>query len=456
MKTIHRLLEKYSLPGPRYTSYPAAPYFSKRFNEKTWREELETNQNKERGLSLYFHIPFCDTLCYYCGCHMVATRNYSRAESYLHLLMKEIDLTADLISSGRIVRQIHWGGGTPTYLRPDDIRRLSQHIGRRFTIAPDAEIGCEVDPRELTEDHIIALKESGFNRLSLGVQDLDDRVQKSVNRIQPESLVRQVYSWMRKAGFNSINIDLMAGLPHQTAASFSKTLDKIIDISPDRLAVFNYAHLPEKIKHQKLIQTADLPPFSARIELQILIHEKLSAAGYADIGLDHFARIGDELFKARQNKTLWRTFQGYTTHKECDVFGFGVSGISQTEEVYAQNLKTLDAYNERISQGKLATERGLRVTLDDKIRREAIMQIMCDLMLDKDSFSKKWPIDFDGYFSDALPELKKLEEDGLTEITPQKIRVTETGQIFLRNIAMVFDFYLKRSTIEKPKFSQTV
>ncbi len=456
MKTIHRLLHKYSLPGPRYTSYPAAPYFSKRFNEKTWREELETHQKKERGLSLYLHIPFCDTLCYYCGCHMVATRNYARAESYLDLLIKEIKLTAAFILPGRVVRQIHWGGGTPTYLRPDDIRRLSKHIAGRFSIAADAEISCEVDPRELTEDHIAALKEGGFNRLSLGVQDLDDQVQRSVNRVQPESLVRKVYGWMRKTGFNSINFDLMAGLPHQTVASFSATLDKIVDMSPDRLAVFNYAHLPERIKHQKLIQTADLPDFSTRVELQILIHEKLSAAGYADIGLDHFARTGDELFKARENKTLWRNFQGYTTHKECDIFAFGVSGISQTEEVYAQNLKTLDAYAERIGEEKLATERGLRTTLDDKIRRDAIMQIMCGLELDKNAFSKKWQIDFDDYFSDALQELKKLEEDGLVEAAPEKIRVTETGHIFLRNIAMTFDFYLKQTETEKPKFSKTV
>lgn len=456
MKLLYHLLEKYSKSGPRYTSYPASPYFSEQFGADAWQDELTGHQDQSRGISLYLHIPFCDTLCYYCGCHMVATKNYGKAVSYIDLLMREIDMAAGLLSPERVVRQIHWGGGTPTYLRPDDIRRVEAHVKSRFKISTGAEVSCEVDPRELSRDHVVALKESGFNRLSLGVQDLDAKVQESVNRVQPESLIRKVLGWMREEGFTSINFDLMVGLPHQTAAGFSQTLDKVIEMAPDRFAVFNYAHLPEKIKHQKLIRSGDLPPFQERLALQALIHEKLPRAGYMDIGLDHFARKEDELFKARQNKTLWRNFQGYTTHKECDIYGLGVSGISQTEEVYAQNVKTLDAYAKRIDEGKLPTERGLRVTRDDKIRRDVIMQIMCELELDTGQFSRKWGVEFEDYFESALADLKPMESDGLVRLAHGRIQVTETGHIFLRNIVMPFDAYLKNSRTELPRFSQTV
>lgn len=449
------LLEKYSQPGPRYTSYPTAPYFTEAFGEKEWRAELAHTQNSGRDISLYVHIPFCDTLCYYCGCNMVATRDYDKATHYLDVLTREIDLLADLAATARPVRQLHWGGGTPTYLRPDDIARLATHLRRRFSFAADIESGCEVDPRELTRDHIAALRTAGFNRLSLGVQDLDGRVQRAVNRVQPEALVREVFGWMREEGFTSINMDLMVGLPHQTVDSFRVTLDKVLDMAPDRLAVFGYAHVPWMKKHQKLIIQSDLPDFQTRIALQQLIFERLSAAGYVYVGMDHFAKPADPLVQAQREKKLYRNFQGYTTHKDCDIFALGVSAISQTDEVYVQNAKRLPAYEEAIAAGHLATERGLRITRDDRIRRAAISAVMCDLELDRAAFAREWGIDFELYFTDTLIALQPLQQDGLVVISSAAIRVTELGRIFLRNIAMCFDAYLAQAT-EQPRYSKTV
>ncbi|MBS4099423.1 MAG: oxygen-independent coproporphyrinogen III oxidase [Sulfuricella sp.] len=450
------LLEKYSKAGPRYTSYPTAPYFSESFGEADWLAEIQSTQNLGRDLSLYVHIPFCDTLCYYCGCNMVATKKYDKATEYLDHLFREIDQIAALTNPARTARQFHWGGGTPTYLRPDDIRRLYAHIAGKFTIAPDAEISCEVDPRELTREHVKALRESGFNRVSLGVQDLDEKVQKAVNRVQPESLIREVFGWMREEGFASINLDLMVGLPHQTVETFAVTLDKIVALAPDRLAVFNYAHVPWMKKHQTLIDETALPKLPERLALQQLIMDKLHGAGYVYIGMDHYARPDDELVKARQTKTLYRNFQGYTTHKNCDIYAFGASSISQTDEVFVQNVKKLSEYYALVETGKLPTERGLRVTHEDKLRRDAITRIMCDLELDKAAFGAQWGIDFDRHFADALPELADMAADGLVTLTPGKIAVTDMGRIFLRNIAMPFDAYLKQAADAKPRFSKTL
>ncbi|MDA8094981.1 MAG: oxygen-independent coproporphyrinogen III oxidase [Betaproteobacteria bacterium] len=450
------LLEKYSRPGPRYTSYPTAPYFSEAFGEAAWREEMRTSQALGRDLSLYVHIPFCDTLCYYCGCNMVATRRYERVEPYLQCLSREIQAVAEGVAKDRQVRQLHWGGGTPTYLRPADIERLAHWVRDAFTVAADAEVGCEVDPRELTQGHIEALAAAGFNRLSLGVQDLDARVQQAVNRVQPAALIERVYGWMREAGFRSINMDLMVGLPHQTLESFTQTLDQILAMGPDRLAIFGYAHVPWLKKHQTLIVQSDLPNFETRIALQKLILDRLSQAGYVYIGMDHFARAEDELVVAQRSGTLWRNFQGYTTHRHCDIYAFGVSAISQTDDVYVQNAKKLNDYQRLIGEGRLATERGLRVTRDDKIRRDAITRIMCDLALDKAAFGRQWAIDFDAYFGEALNDLGTLEQDGLVLLTAESIRVTELGRIFLRNIAMPFDAYLKAESAQKPRYSRTV
>jgi oxygen-independent coproporphyrinogen-3 oxidase len=456
MKLSAELLHKYVKAGPRYTSYPTAPYFNESFGPTQWEEELRASQVRDRDISLYAHIPFCDTLCYYCGCNMIATKDYSKAESYLDILYKEIDRVAVLTDPARKVRQLHWGGGTPTYLKPDDMRRLYAHMASRFSLAGDAEVGCEMDPRELTRDHVRALRETGFNRLSLGVQDLNDQTQHAVNRVQPENLIREVYGWIRDEGFESVNFDLMIGLPHQTPSSFDKTLDKVIAMAPDRFAVFNYAHVPWMKKHQKLIVEETLPHIDARLELQQLTLEKLTAAGYVYVGMDHFAKPDDELVKAQQNKTLYRNFQGYTTHKNCDILAFGASAISQTDEVYAQNVKVLSEYRAMLVGGQLPVERGLRISAEDRLRREAITQIMCDLELDKQVFGAQWHIDFDRYFAQALEDLKGMQTDGLVVLEPNKIRVTDDGRVFLRNIAMAFDAYLHQQSADKPRYSRTV
>jgi oxygen-independent coproporphyrinogen-3 oxidase len=455
MTALTQLLEKYSRPGPRYTSYPTAPYFHTGFTEADWLQELRTSQDAARGLSLYVHIPFCDTLCYYCGCNMVATGDYDKAQRYLAILEQEMARVAELTEAQRRVEQLHWGGGTPTYLKPEDIRRLMQAIRRHFHIAPEAEMGCEADPRELTREHLVALRESGFNRLSIGVQDLDERVQQAVNRVQPAALIAKVYGWARELGFASINMDLIVGLPHQSVTSFSRTLDQVLAWAPDRFAVFAYAHVPWMKKHQKLIREADLPDFATRLALQQLIHDRLGAAGYVNIGMDHFAKPEDELVQAQRAKTLWRNFQGYTTHKDCDIYAFGASSISQTRSVYAQNEKNLKRYQERVASGHLPVERGLRLTREDMLRRDLITRIMCDLELDYADFSATWGIDFTSHFADALTELPPLATDGLVTLTDRGLKVTDLGRLFLRNIAMCFDAYLRQASGEQPRYSRT-
>ena len=448
------LLRKYSVPGPRYTSYPTAPYFHSAFSEADWTEALAAPA-PDRELSLYAHIPFCDSLCHYCGCNMVATRDYSKVGPYLVSLDQEMARTAPLVDPGRVAHQLHWGGGTPTYLNPDDIRRLMAKMRQYFTIAPDAEISCEADPRELTREHLVALRESGFNRLSFGVQDMDPEVQQAVNRVQSADLIRQVLDWSRELGFSSINLDLIVGLPKQTVESFSRTLEQVVAWAPDRLAVFAYAHVPWMKKHQLLIQRADLPDAATRLGLQQAVNDGLGAAGYINIGLDHFARPDDELVRAQRNKTLWRNFQGYTTHKDSDILAFGVSSISQTADVYMQNEKNLKRYQERVATTGLAVERGIRLGRDDKIRRDAITRVMCDLELDFAAFGGEWDIPFTEYFADALTELRPLADDGLVTIDTGKIAVTPTGRLFLRNIGMCFDRYLKETSSDQPRYSQT-
>jgi oxygen-independent coproporphyrinogen-3 oxidase len=455
MTALTALLEKYSKPGPRYTSYPTAPYFHTEFTEADWIAELQASQRPDRGLSLYFHIPYCDTLCYYCGCNMVATGDYNKAYQYLDYLDMEMARVQTFADPARPVRQLHFGGGTPTFLRPQDIRKLMAMIRARFNIAPDAEMGCEVDPRELTRDHLLALRDCGFNRLSIGVQDLDGRVQKAVNRVQPEGMIREVYGWARELGFQSINMDLIVGLPHQSVDSFGTTLDKVLAWAPDRFAVFGYAHVPWMKKHQKLILEKDLPNFAVRLELQQLIHDRMAAAGYINIGLDHFAKPDDEIVKAQNEKTLWRNFQGYTTHKECDIYAFGASSISQTPDCYMQNEKNVKKYQERVGAGSLAVERGLRLTHEDKLRRDAITKVMCDLQLDMAAFGQEWGIDFPSHFADALTELQPLAADGLVTIDVGHIKVTDLGRLFLRNIAMCFDAYLKHAATDGPRYSRT-
>ena len=454
MSADTRLLKKYSVAGPRYTSYPTAPYFSTAFENADWIDAVARSA-QERGISLYAHIPFCDSLCYYCGCNMVATRDYSKTQPYLATLDQEMARTAQQVDANRVVRQLHWGGGTPTYLNPDDIRRLMAMMRSHFTVAADAEISCEVDPRELTRAHLVALRECGFNRLSFGVQDMDPDVQQAVNRIQSEALIQQVLDWSRELGFSSINLDLIVGLPKQTVESFSRTLERVAVWAPDRLAVFGYAHVPWMKKHQNLINASDLPDAATRLGLQQAVNAHLGAAGYVNIGLDHFARPDDELVRAQQNKTLWRNFQGYTTHKDCDILAFGASSISQTADVYMQNEKNLRRYQERITATGFAVERGLKLSRDDQIQREAITRVMCDLELDFAAFGSEWGIAFTDYFADALAALRPLADDGLATINPGSISVTASGRLFLRNIGMCFDRYLRQAAGEQPRYSKT-
>ena len=454
MPTTLELLRKYSVPGPRYTSYPTAPYFHTGFGEAEWLDAL-AEASSARGLSLYAHIPFCDSLCYYCGCNMVATRDYSKTVPYLAALEREMARTAALVDPARRVHQLHWGGGTPTYLNPGDIRRLMDTMKQLYTLAPDAEVSCEVDPRELTFEHLAALRETGFNRVSFGVQDMDPDVQHAVNRIQSEFLIRQVLDWARELGFSSINLDLIVGLPKQSVESFRRTLDRVVSWSPDRLAVFAYAHVPWIKKHQNLIQEADLPDAATRLGLQEAVNEMLGAAGYVNIGLDHFARAEDELVRAQENKTLWRNFQGYTTHKDCDILAFGASSISQTADVYMQNEKKLKRYEDRATATGLAVERGIRLSRDDQIRRDAITRVMCDLELDFAAFGREWAIDFPAYFAESLADLAPLVDDGLVTLASDRIDVTPAGRLFLRNIGMCFDRYLKQTGSEKPRYSRT-
>ncbi|HEY8562159.1 MAG TPA: oxygen-independent coproporphyrinogen III oxidase [Pyrinomonadaceae bacterium] len=452
------ILKKFNQPGPRYTSYPTAPVFSDRFTAEDFEREIrETNSEAApTDLSLYFHFPFCDTLCYFCGCNMMVTQKRAQIAEYNEYLKKDIDLIVPLIKKGRKVEQMHWGGGTPTYLTPDEIRDIGFYIKERFDFADDIEASVEIDPRGLTREHMQALRDVGFNRTSFGVQDFNLKVQEAVNRIQSEELTRQTVAWARELGFQSINLDLIYGLPHQTLESFTETIDKIIDISPDRIAVFNYAHVPWLKKHQVMINAEDLPSADERLQILKMTIEKLSAAGYEYIGMDHFAKPTDELAIAQKNGTLYRNFQGYSTKAGCDVYAFGLSAISQFQNIYAQNIKRLPDYYKRVGENQPATLVGYRMTADDHVRKETINQLMCNLEIDKRAIEAKFGIRFEDYFAADLPKLNVFVEDGLLEITPDKIRVVGSGILVIRNIAMCFDAYLAKMTKDKPVFSKTV
>lgn len=452
------LLKKYDKAGPRYTSYPTAPYFHDGVDDKVFLSHIHQDDDNisNRDLSLYFHIPFCDTLCYFCGCNMMVTRNQSKIEQYVEYLEKEIKLLKSHIRADRKVKQLHWGGGTPTHLSPEQIRRLGNVIHKYFDFHDDAEVGVEIDPRELTRDHMVALSEAGFNRCSMGIQDFDDNVQKAVNRIQPESITRDAVGWARELGFTSINLDLMYGLPHQNRGTYSETIDKVLNMHPDRLAVFNYAHLPNMIKHQQLIKEEWLPSGDQKLELLKLSIEKLNDAGYVYIGMDHFARPDDELTLAMQNGTLYRNFQGYSTHAGINLFAIGITSIGMLSDIYVQNYKKLGDYYKALDNGKLPVMRGVTLNADDQLRREVITELMCNFRLSKAKFEEKYKIRFDTYFDDALEHLKSLEEDKLIIVENHQLTVTDIGRLLIRNIAMNFDYYLMKKQGEKPQFSRTV
>jgi oxygen-independent coproporphyrinogen-3 oxidase len=452
------LLKKYDRPGPRYTSYPTAPQFTEAFGPADFREEIvaSNGNGKLTDLSLYFHIPFCDTLCYFCGCHTIITHNRNRIDEYVDYLRREMALVSRMQKNGRRVAQLHWGGGTPTYLSPQQITRLTDAIHDHFELAADAEVSVEIDPRGLTREHLAALRQGGFNRASLGVQDFNPAVQQAVNRVQSYEETRWAVDTLRELGFNSINLDLIYGLPFQTEDSFAHTLDLIIGMNPDRLAVFNYAHVPWMKKHQRVIKPETLPQPEEKLRILKRTIEKLGEAGYVYIGMDHFAKPDDELAVAQKAKTLYRNFQGYSTRAGCDLYAFGISGISQLQNVYAQNLKDIPPYYQRLNNRQLPTSRGYKLTADDHLRRHVISRLMCDMMLDKREVEKKFAVAFDDYFAGALAQLEEFRRDDLLTLGADTIEITPAGRLFIRNIAMAFDAYLDKNPSTRNLYSRTV
>lgn len=447
------LLDKYSANGPRYTSYPTAVQFTESFDPAHYRRAAAAGSG---DLSLYFHIPFCDTVCFYCGCNKVATKNRAHARPYLDRLKRELALQAELFDTTRPVSQLHWGGGTPTFLSHDEMTELTEATREHFNLLPDdaAEYSIEIDPREASPRTIRLLRDIGFNRLSLGVQDFDPRVQHAINRIQPREMTETVLSAARDAGFKSVSVDLIYGLPHQSVESFSRTLDAIVELAPDRLSVFGYAHMPSLFKMQRQMDEAALPSPAARLAILERVIRTLTEAGYVYIGMDHFALPDDELALAQQAGTLHRNFQGYSTRADCDLIGFGVSSIGKVGDVYAQNARELPAYAEAIDSGRLAIARGVRLSADDLLRRDIIAQVMCRSELRFDALEAAHGIDFASAFADELTRLAPMERDGLVSIDADAIRVLPAGRMLVRNVAMLFDRYLGQSTLER--FSRTI
>ncbi len=437
------LVQKYNQAGPRYTSYPPATKFTEAVAWEDVAARIAASNADDRGLSLYFHIPFCETLCWFCGCTTVITLNHGLATSYLDHLEREIAHMAGLLNPRRKVVQLHFGGGSPTFLRPDEIRRLGAMIHRHFTFAPDIEAGVEVDPRRLTLEHVQALAEIGFNRASMGVQDFNPEVQKAVHRIQPEEMTRQALDWMRGAGFGSVNLDLIYGLPHQTVSTFNETLDTILTLDPDRLAVFSYAHVPWIKPAQKILAAKVLPTPEVKLDILKTVIERLTENDrYTYIGMDHFAKPGDELSVAQKAKRLQRNFQGYSTKAGTDIIAFGMSAISQIPDAYWQNEKELPAWQAAVEAGRAPLHKAYLMTGEDKIRRETIMRLMCDLSLDFARMGSALGINFAEHFANELNSLATFEADGLLRRTAGGIEVTETGRLFIRTIAMRFDHTL--------------
>lgn len=451
------LLKRFNQPGPRYTSYPTAPVFSAEFTSEDFeREVVETNRNNTSPISLYFHFPYCEKLCYFCGCNMMVTQKREHISEYNKYLKKEIERLLPLISPQRKVEQMHWGGGTPSYLKPDEILDVGNFIKSKFEFSADIEASVEIDPRGLTREHLEAFREIGFNRTSFGVQDFNLQVQEAINRVQSEEITRQTVEWARELGYQSINLDLIYGLPFQTLESFAETVEKIVEISPERIAVFNYAHVPWLKKHQAVMPSEAMPSPDERLQILKMTIEKLTDAGYEYIGMDHFAKPTDELAIAQKNNTLYRNFQGYSTKAGCDVYAFGLSAISQFQNVYAQNLKNLRDYYTRVDAEFPATNVGYRMTFDDHVRKETINQLMCNLEIDKRGIEQKFGIDFEEYFKDDIPKLQTFIDENLLENNADKIKILGAGILIIRNVAMCFDAYLEKMMREKPVFSKTV
>jgi oxygen-independent coproporphyrinogen-3 oxidase len=439
------LIDRYDQSGPRYTSYPTAVQFHEGFEAQAYAEAARESNTSGRPLSLYFHIPFCDTVCFYCACNKIATKDRSKAQPYLQRVYRELEMQSALFDDDRPVEQLHWGGGTPTFISSAQMRELMAQTGRYFHLLDDdsGEYSIEIDPREVGDDTIGLLREVGFNRMSLGLQDLDPDVQRAVNRIQTAEQTFGVLESARREGFRSISMDLIYGLPFQTPASFLRTLDSVIDAAPDRLSVFNYAHLPERFKPQRRIDEQDLPSPEQKLEILQQVGERLAEAGYVYIGMDHFAKPDDELAVAQRNGELYRNFQGYSTHAHCDLVALGVTSIGMIGDTYAQNVRTLDEYYAKIDAGELAVFRGVALTDDDKLRRAVITQLICNFALDPAVVEREWGIDFDAYFAGELQRLQSMASDGLLVFDGRRLEVLPAGRLLIRNICMVFDRYLQ-------------
>ncbi|EAU55576.1 oxygen-independent coproporphyrinogen III oxidase [Mariprofundus ferrooxydans] len=457
------IIKKYDKAGPRYTSYPTAPMFHTGIGAGDYAATLKRVAHDNTPLSLYIHIPFCNTVCYYCGCSKIVTKQYHRAEPYLELLLKEIDRVADCLKEAdgtdcmRPVTQLHFGGGTPTFMNNDQMRTIMAKLRERFNfVAKDeGEFSIEIDPRECDEDTVRVLQEIGLNRMSMGVQDFDPIVQKAVNRIQSKEETLRVLNEARAHGFESMNIDLMYGLPHQTVDTFNTTLDTIIEFSPDRIALFNYAHLPHMFMPQRRIDESALP--SAQEKLNILEHSinKLLDAGYVFIGMDHFAKPDDELTIAQQEGKLYRNFQGYSTQADCDLIGLGVTSIGYVGGGFFQNRKEMESYSEAVEAGEFPVFRGYILSEEDHLRRQVIMRLMCDFSLEYAQFEREFGIVFKEHFADGLADLQEMSDDHLVELRDDGLSVLPAGRLLIRNVAMVFDEYLRQKK-ESTSFSKVI
>ncbi len=450
------LTAKYNVSGPRYTSYPTALQFQD-FTPSDLRSAIAESPFRDSDLSLYFHLPFCATLCYYCACNKIVTRKTAPAIEYLAHLYTELELYRDLIS-GRTVTQLHWGGGTPTFLTDQQMMELMAKTNACFNLASDdqGEFGIEVDPRTVDAGRIRHLRECGFNRISFGIQDFDPIVQKAVNRIQPFEDTRSVVDAARRYGFKSISVDLIYGLPHQNRDSFSRTLDQVCLLSPERISIYNYAHLPDRFSPQRRILTTDLPTANERLGILRLCIDRLLSEGYVYIGMDHFAKPDDELNIARVAGTLQRNFQGYSTHAETDLIGFGVTAISHIGHSYSQNEKEMVAYQASIEAGRLPVVKGIRMDEDDIIRSFVIRSLICQFELNYLSVATHFDIDFKSYFADQLAAMDDMVSDGLLTMDDEQITVTEKGRYFIRNICMVFDRYLSQQASPVSRYSRVV
>lgn len=453
------LLARFDVPGPRYTSYPTADRFVEAFSQADLNQALEFRKQgvgqKNGPLSIYVHIPFCESLCYYCACNKIITKHHEKAAPYLRYLTQEVALYTAAMGMGQSVSQLHLGGGTPTFLSDEELGELMAMLKRSFSLTAGGEYSVEVDPRTVNKERLAFLFELGFNRLSFGVQDFDPEVQKAVHRIQPATQVFALVASARKIGFESINIDLIYGLPKQTPESFDRTLTQVNELRPDRIALYAYAHLPERFKPQRRILSTELPPAASKIDMLSRSMDALMNAGYVYVGMDHFALPEDALAVAKRQGRLHRNFQGYSTQPDCDLVGLGVSAIGRMGGTYCQNAKTMAEYVDMLEHGQLPIVKGLALSRDDMIRRAWIMTIMCQGQIDFASFNEAWLIDVKKYFAPEFSQLESLQTQALVELTEAGLQVTAIGWFFVRGVAMLFDKYLQTDR-NRTRFSKII